>query len=156
MQTAANIGYHCVFNPICQDHQERRHVVTLPLYIRSSLTLAEDLSPSGDQSFQFIVTESKLSQWLSVDTPQNFQMLESGLDSVVCFTTKCNAEWWLHHVNVDSLDLKHTVCLQLQQQVEVVAYGTILTVRSSAKACMYIPMPFFNSQWISSCLSACW
>ena len=89
---------------------------------------AGGLSPNGEQSSPYIVTGSKLSQRLSVDTPGNFQMLNSGSDSLMCFTAKCCAKWWLHYVSVSSLDLKHTVSLQLQQQVKVVAYGTFLTI----------------------------
>ena len=137
--TVCYVGIQPVTHEDCSQHRLTLCFQTYARTIRSAgmsyyhlctfiLGAGGRLSLSGDQSSQFIVTESKLSQRLSVDTPRNFQMLETGLDSLVCFTAKCNEEWCLHHVNVDSLDLKHTVCLQLQQKVEVVAYGTFLTV----------------------------
>ena len=90
--------------------------------------IAGGMPPNGELLSQFTVTGSRLSEHLSIDTPGNFQILDTGSDSLLCFTAKCNADWWLHHVNVSSLGLKHRVCLQDEKQVKVVAYGTFFTI----------------------------
>lgn len=125
-------------NADCRKHQLTLCFETYARTIRSAgrsyyhictFTLnAGGMSPNSEQLSQFTLSGSRLSERLSIDAPGNFQILDTGSDSLMCFTAKCNAEWRLHHVSVSSLDLKHTVCLQDQKQVKVVAYGTFFTI----------------------------
>ena len=94
-------------------------------------------SHDSQQISNYTVSSVILSKRLHIDMPGNFQMLESGSESLVCFTAKrtdsdnnreLDARWWLHFFSVSSLDLTHMACLQHQRQMKAVVCGTFLTI----------------------------